>query len=79
MPANGRWDLFRRLKVKIYYGVNYIHWAQDTLKWWAVVSTVMNFKVTDRALNLLIRHRLTFLRWDFRVMRPKKRGYIYYP
>jgi hypothetical protein len=34
-------------------GVDWIHLAQDRDQWWALVNTVMNFGVPEKARNFL--------------------------
>ena len=51
MPANGRWDLIRRLKVKMDLqevglgGLDWIELARDRGRWRALVNEVVNLRV----------------------------------
>ena len=54
MPANGRWNLIRRLKVKAigWEVVNWVHLSHDADVWRAVVRTVVNLQIPSSAGNL---------------------------
>jgi hypothetical protein len=59
MPANGKWDSIRRLKVKMklqevgFRGMEWIDVAQDRNRLRALVNAVMNFRVPKNAENFL--------------------------